>query len=64
MNYRILRHTTREPLDGLEFHVLARAYYAAWRYAHGCEPLREHVIADLDLLIDFFSAEPAAGRKS
>lgn len=62
MTYRILRQTTREPMDGLELHVFARAYHAAWRHVHGSEPLREHVIADLDLLIDFNSAESVVKR--
>lgn len=60
MIYRILRQTTREPMDELEFHVLARAYYAAWCCVHDSEPLREHAIANLDLLIDFIFAESVA----
>jgi len=53
MNYRIINQATRESLDAIELHVLARAYQAAWQRMHDCKPLFEHAIPDLNLLIDF-----------
>jgi hypothetical protein len=56
MHYRILSQTTREPLDALALHVLARAYSAAWQHIHRSAPLHQHHIPSLDLLIDFLPA--------
>ena len=53
MNYRVFRQSSRERLDALELHLLARAYYAAWWRVHNSEPILEHGIPSLDLLIDF-----------
>ncbi len=53
MNYRIFRLSTRELMDELELHVLAKAYYAAWQCMRGTVPTREHIMPRLDLLIDF-----------
>ncbi len=62
MNYRIVKLGTRKPLDELELHVMAKAYYAAWQCVHGSAPVREHIIPRLGLLIDFGSSEsPAEG---
>lgn len=58
MIYRILKQTTQEPLDAMELHVLVRAYSAAWQHIHESEPIRQHAIPSLDLLIDFVPAEP------
>ncbi len=58
MNYRIFRLGTREPMDELELHVMAKAYYAAWQCVHGRAPVREHIMPRLGLLIDF--GAPAA----
>jgi hypothetical protein len=43
----------REPLDTVEMHVLARAYRDAWRSLHACDPVNQHVIESLDVVIDF-----------
>lgn len=53
MIYRIMKRTTREQLDAIELHVLARAYYAAWRHMHHVEPLNEHTLPTLDLVIEY-----------
>lgn len=48
-----------EPLDTLELHVLALAYRAAWRSIYARNPLNQHVIENLDVMIDFGArAEP------
>lgn len=57
MAHRIVKQSTGEPLDALELHVLAKAYYAAWRRLNGSEPIHEHAIPSLDVLIDFGLAE-------
>lgn len=56
MIYRILNQATREPLDAIELHVLARAYYAAWRHVHHSEPMHEHALPGLKLLIEYLPA--------
>jgi hypothetical protein len=61
MRYRLYSHSTHEPCDTIEMHVLARAYRAAWRSLHGCEPQRSHVLAGLDLLIEFDELDRSAG---
>jgi hypothetical protein len=53
MKHRVLSQTTREPLDALELHVLAKAYYAAWWRVHGSEPIGKHAIPSLEVVIDF-----------
>jgi hypothetical protein len=53
MDYRLFRLRDSEPLESLEGLVLARAYEAAWRALHRCEPVGEHVIESLGLAIDF-----------
>lgn len=60
MNYRILKKSSYERLDALELHLLARAYYAAWRRVHDSEPIHEHAIPSLDLLIFFEPVKPRA----
>jgi hypothetical protein len=57
MRYRLYSNSTLEPCDTVEMHVLARAYRAAWRSVYACEPSDRHVLASVDLLIDF---EPGA----
>jgi len=59
-NYIIFRHSTGEPLDTVEMHVLARAYRATWRSLFASDPLGPHVIAPLDVLF-VFSAEGVEG---
>ena len=39
MNYRTFKQSSRERLDALELHLLARAYYAAWWRVHNSEPI-------------------------
>jgi hypothetical protein len=58
MNYRILDLNSRRPLDTLELHVLARAYYAAWRAVHGTVPEDRHPLPMLNALIDFEALPP------
>ncbi len=57
MNCRIYRLGTRQVLDQVEFHVLAKAYHAAWLYIHGKPPEREHLLPRLGLLLDFDAAD-------
>jgi hypothetical protein len=64
MNYRIFRLGTREPMDELELHVLAKAYYAAWQCVHGRVPVREHIMPRLGLLIDFSPPKPVENGAS
>ena len=49
-----------EPLDTLEMHVLARAYRAAWRSLHACDPVSRHVIESLDVMF-VFGNQPHTG---
>jgi len=58
MNYLIFRLGTREPMDELELHVMAKAYYAAWLCVHGSAPVHEHIMPRLGLLIDFGPLTP------
>ncbi len=58
MTCRIFRLGSREPMNELELHVLAKAYHAAWRCVHGSEPAREHILSRLGLLIDFGPTAP------
>ncbi len=53
MKYQLLNQSNCEPMEGLELHVLARAYRSAWRRIHGSEPIRQHALPSLDLLIEF-----------
>lgn len=58
MNYRVMKRGSYEHLDAIELHLLARAYYAAWRHLHGSEPIHEHVLPSLDLVIYFVPVPP------
>ena len=51
--YSIYSASSREPLETLELHVLARAYRAAWRSIHGRDPVDRHVLERLDVMILF-----------
>ena len=46
-----------EASETLAAHVLARAYQAAWRARHGCEPSGSLVVSGLDLVIEFMVPE-------
>ena len=58
--YRIFSHSSGEPLDTVEMHVLARAYRAVWRSLFASDPRGPRVIASLDVLF-VFSAEGVEG---
>ena len=51
--FQVLSLSGNAAVETLEAHVLARAYRTMWRVRHGTEPAGQHVIASLDLLIDF-----------
>lgn len=53
MNYRVFDPETRAPLDTLELHVLARAYYAAWQAVHGFAPERQHQLPMLNVTFEY-----------
>ena len=55
MHYSLFRLCDSEPIETLEGLVLARAYEAAWRALHRCEPVGQHAIESLGLAIDFGS---------
>jgi hypothetical protein len=51
--YQMLSLSGNAAVETLEAHVLARAYRTLWRVWHRSEPAGRHVIASLDLVIDF-----------
>lgn len=53
LDYSIYSWPSMEPLDVIEMHVLARAYWAAWRSLHARDPAGRHVISSLDVVIIF-----------
>jgi hypothetical protein len=55
VHYTLLRLSDREEVQTLEGLVLARAYEAAWRALHECEPVGQHTIESLGVVIDFGS---------
>jgi hypothetical protein len=61
VNYRVMKRGSYEHLDAIELHLLARAYCAAWKRLHGSEPIHEHVLPSLDLVIYFVAAPTLAG---
>ncbi|HTL26776.1 MAG TPA: hypothetical protein VL280_09185 [Burkholderiales bacterium] len=54
--YRLV--TGRLTAGGIELHVLARAYRAAWIAMHSEPPAGRHRLADLGLAIDFGAVPP------
>jgi hypothetical protein len=60
LEHSIYSWSSREPLDTLELHVLARAYRAAWRSLYARDPVNRHVIESLDVMFDF-SDQPHLG---
>ena len=53
MDYRVFSLSSGEDENSTEAHVFARAYRAAWRSTHGCEPVGRHQVAGLELVVDF-----------
>jgi hypothetical protein len=58
MEYGIFTHSSGEPIDAVDLHVLARAYRAAWRTVFACNPVGAHVIAALDVMFVFPAKDP------
>ena len=57
MSYTMRSWSGDETVDTLAAHVLARAYQAAWRERHGNDPAGPHIMAGLDLIIEFIEAD-------
>ena len=53
MDYQVLDIRTGRPVETLELHVIARAYFAAWKAVHGAPPLRRHPLPGLGIEIDY-----------
>jgi len=53
MHYNLYSCSTREAIDTVEMHVLAKAYRAAWRSMWASDPAGPHPMNALDLMIDF-----------
>lgn len=60
MDFKLYSYSTGEPVDMVEMHVLAKAYRAAWRVLYAREPGQCHLLAALDLVIDFDGVDAAA----
>jgi hypothetical protein len=59
--YRIFTQSTREPVDTVEAHVLAKAYRSVWRSTYASDPADWHALERLDLVIDFGPPRSSAG---
>ena len=59
--YRLV--TGRLTACGIELHVLARAYRAAWIALHSEPPVGWHRLADLGLAIDFGEPRPKPANR-
>ena len=59
--YRLV--TGRLAARGVELHVLARAYCAAWIALHSEPPTGRHRLADLGIAIDFGEPDDKSVRK-
>jgi hypothetical protein len=64
MEYSIFTHSSGEPIDAVDLHVLARAYRAAWRTVFARNPVGAHVIAALDVTFVFPSNDPYSNPDS
>ena len=53
IEYRIFTHSTGEPIDTVDMHVLARAYRIAYRSIFAREPLGPHLLRALNVQIVF-----------
>lgn len=67
MHYTLYSCSTREPIETVEMHVLAKAYRSAWRSVWASDPAGPHLVNALDLIIDFgrpppLRPAPAMGR--
>jgi hypothetical protein len=60
--YRLV--TGRLTACGIELHVLARAYRAAWVALHSEPPTGCHRLADLGIAIDFGAGKPKRRLRS
>ena len=63
MNYQVLDLKTTMPVDTLELHVLARAYYAAWRVIHGVAPEGRHPLPALNVSFNYVPTTNALHRR-
>ena len=63
MTFKVFSHSSGEPLDTVEMHVLAKAYRAAWRSRFIHDPTGLHVIHTLDLVIDFGGVGQSASER-
>jgi hypothetical protein len=61
MDYRLFHLSNGAPVEELEAHVLARAYFSAWHALYQCEPVGRHPIEGLGLAIDF---GPSGSRRN
>jgi hypothetical protein len=64
MKYCIFTHSTGEPLETVDMHVLARAYRAAWRTMFLRNPVGPHVLLALDVLFVFAAKTRVSDRES
>lgn len=64
MEYSIFTHSSGEPIDTVDLHVLARAYRAAWRTVFARNPVGAHFIAALDVMFVFPAKDPYSGTDS
>jgi hypothetical protein len=53
MDYRVFSRLNGQDENSIEAHVLARAYRAEWRCTNGTEPVGQHEIAGLELVVDY-----------
>lgn len=63
LHYRIVDQRTRQPVDTLELHVLARAYHAAWQAVHKDSPQGVHHLPKLHTDVEFFRPTRRGGEK-
>jgi hypothetical protein len=64
MHYSLYSCSTREAVDTVEMHVLAKAYHAAFRSMWAADPAGPHLVNALDLIIDFGRPRPAAAARA
>jgi hypothetical protein len=64
MDYRVFDLKSSAPLDTLELHVLARAYFAAWRAVHRTTPESRHPMPMFNAFFDFYAPPMMSARSS